>query len=318
MTQALHRPATTVSRRALLRGTAAAAVAAALPHWPRRAAAADSARVAALADGFHLISGLGGNVLVRTGRSGRLLIDSGDARHAAALMQALGDLPGSGQVRTLINTHWHRDHVGGNETLGAAGAEIIAQEKTRQRLSVPYYLRDEDRFMPALPPAARPSQGFVGDGHLMADDERVDYGHLLLAHTDGDCFVHFRDANLIAVGDALSPWHDPELDWFGGGWIGGRVDGLALLLARSNDDTRFVPGFGAAVGREAVVAEHALMNELYERTTVMLRGGLSAAEMLDEGVMDGLSRRFDDPARFIDSLYRGLWAHHNKISHDIV
>ncbi len=312
------RPALSVSRRALLRGAAAVTVAVALPHWSRRAAATDAARVSALADGFHLISGLGGNVLVRSGRSGRLLVDSGDARHAGALMQTLADLPGADQVHTLINSHWHREHVGGNESFGTAGAVIIAQEKTRQRLSVPYYVRDEDRFVPALPAAARPSQGFVSDGHLMADDERVEVGHLLLAHTDGDCFVHFRDANLVAVGDALSPWRDPELDWFGGGWIGGRVDSLELLLARSNDATRFVPGYGAAVGRAEVVAEHALMNELYERTTVMLRGGLSAAEMLEEGVMDGLPRRFDDPARFIDSLHRGLWAHHNKISHDIV
>jgi cyclase len=240
------------------------------------------------------------------------------ARYSAALLDALNGLPGDDRVHTLFNTHWHLDHVGGNEIFGDRGATIIAHETTRQRLSVPYYVREQDRFVQPLPPAARPSQAFFSSGHLTLDDDRVDYGHLLLAHTDGDCFVHFRDANVIAVGDALSPWRDPELDWFGGGWIGGRVDSLELLLARSDDGTRFVPGYGPVVDRAEVEAEHALMNELYDRTTVMLRGGLSAAEMLDDGVMDGLARQFDDPRRFIDSLHRGLWAHHNKISHDIV
>lgn len=307
-----------VSRRSVLHGAAASVVAVALPHWPRVVAATGDVESTALGDGFHLIGGAGGNVLARSGRDGRVLVDSGDARYSAALIQVLADLPGDDRVHTLFNTHWHLDHVGGNEHFGDRGTTIIAQDKTRQRLSVPYYVPEEDRYVPALSPAGRPAQGFYSDGHLSVDDERIDYGHLLLAHTDGDSFVHFRDANLMAVGDALSPWRDPELDWFGGGWIGGRVDSLELLLARSDDGTRFVPGYGPVVGRAQVQAEHTLMNELYERTTVMLRGGLSAAEMLADGVMDGLARQFDDPDRFIDSLHRGLWAHHNKISHDIV
>jgi cyclase len=309
---------TSAGRRAFLHGAAATLALSTLPHWHGSARAADSVQVTSLGDGFHLISGAGGNVLVRSTAQGRVLVDSGDARFTAALLDALENLPGGDRVNTLFNTHWHLDHVGGNEYFGERGATIIAQETTRQRLSVPYYVREQDRFVQPLPPPGRPSQAFFSSGYVDVDDERIDYGHLLLAHTDGDCFVHFRDANVIAVGDALSPWRDPELDWFGGGWIGGRVDSLELLLARSDESTRFVPGYGPAVGRAVVQAEHALMNELYERTTVMLRGGLSASEMLEDGVMDGLPRQFDDPRRFIDSLHRGLWAHHNKISHDIV
>ena len=56
----------------------------------------------------------------------------------------------------------------------------------------------------------------------------------------------------IAVGDALAPTGDPVLDWWGGGWLGGRVDSLALLLARSDAETRFVPSYGPVIGRAEV------------------------------------------------------------------
>ncbi|HEY8520530.1 MAG TPA: hypothetical protein VIN61_10645, partial [Gammaproteobacteria bacterium] len=138
------------------------------------------------------------------------------------------------------------------------------------------------------------------------------------AHTDGDIYVFFRDANVLAVGDAVSPARDPVLDWYGGGWLGGRVDSLARVLAISNDDTRFVPAYGPAVGRAEVQAEHDLMLELFERMVERVRKGESAEVMLKEGVLDGLPRAFDDPFAFVYAAHKGLWAHHNTLSPDIV
>jgi glyoxylase-like metal-dependent hydrolase (beta-lactamase superfamily II) len=77
-------------------------------------------------------------------------------------------------------------------------------------------------------PVTRPSRG----------SERIEYGHLLEPHTDGDIYVFFRDANVLAVGDAISPVKDPILDWFGGGWLGGRVDSQEKLLKLSDEKTR--------------------------------------------------------------------------------
>ncbi len=77
---------------------------------------------------------------------------------------------------------------------------------------------------------------------MKAGDEEIDYGYLLMAHTSGDLYVHFKNENVIAVGDVASPVRDPELDWFTGAWVGGRVDSMDLVLALANDQTRFVPG----------------------------------------------------------------------------
>ena len=126
------------------------------------------------------------------------------------------------------------------------------------------------------------------------------------------------EANVIAVGDAVSPVLDPVLDWFGGGWIGGRVDALRRLLDISDDATRFVPSYGPVIGRADVQAEHDLMLALFERMVELVRKGMSAEEVLAAGVMDGLGRKFDDPFEFVYAAHKSLWAHHNTLSPDVV
>src|SRR5690606_17990268 len=160
----------------------------------------------------------------------------GAAEHAESLRAALAALPGAGRVGTVFNTHWHLDQIGSNGAFGGAGAALVAHEKTRYRLAVGYYVPNEDRHEEPVPPEGLPTETFRERGETVIDGERIEYGYLLEAHTDGDIYVYFRDANVIAVGDAIAPVRDPEIDWFGGGGLGGRVDSLALLLELTDDD----------------------------------------------------------------------------------
>src|SRR5690606_1273116 len=181
-----------------------------------------------------------------------------------------------------------------------------------------YYRPEQDRYEQPLPAAAVPTESFHTTHETTVGGRRIECGYLLEAHTDGDIFVAFPHANVIAVGDVVSPVRDPVLDWFGGGWLGGRVDSLALLLARSDAETRFVPSYGPVVGRAEVQAEHDLLLELFERMVERVRLGESAEDMLAAGILDGLGRSFDDPAALLYALHKGFWAHHNKLTHDIV
>jgi glyoxylase-like metal-dependent hydrolase (beta-lactamase superfamily II) len=302
-----------LTRRAWIGASAAAAVAAV---WPR--ARATAATTTPVADGLTLIAGAGGNVLALSTGEGLVLVDSGAPDMQAALGEALEALPGGGRVHTLFNTHWHHDQIGGNETIGGAGAAIIAHEKTRQRLAVGYYLPAMDRYEPPAPVKARPTESFYTQGQTTIAGRRIDYGYLLEAHTDGDCYVHFRDANVLAVGDAVSPLRDPELDWFGGGWLGGRLDALNLLLALGDARTKFVPSFGPVVGRADVLAERDMMQRLFDRFVDLVRKGDSAEDIFAAGVMNDTGRTWSDPKKFVRAAHKGFWAHHNTLSPDIV
>ena len=53
-----------------------------------------------------------------------------DADKIRAALKTIADKP----VRVVLNTHWHGDHVGGNEKMGSAGATIIAHDNVRTRM----------------------------------------------------------------------------------------------------------------------------------------------------------------------------------------
>jgi glyoxylase-like metal-dependent hydrolase (beta-lactamase superfamily II) len=231
---------------------------------------------------------------------------------------SLGQVAPGARVRTVFNTHWHEEHTGGNERLAQGGATIVAHANTRLWMATPTWIPDEDRYRPVRPAAALPTETFYADGSMLAGDERIDYGYLVEAHTSGDIFVFFRDANVLAVGDVASPASDPELDWFTGAWIGGRVDAMDRLLESSDEETRIVPGFGPVISRAELQAERDVMAAIYDRTVERVRQGDSPEDMLAGGVLEGLLRTWEEPLAFVYAVHKGLWAHHNKLNADVV
>ena len=307
-----------MNRRAIVKGALGGLVGLTLAPFARSAFAQESPAIVPVRDGFVMLTGAGGNILVRSASDGQVLVDSGAAQFADAVLARLRGLPGAGRVGTLFNTHWHRDQVGGNAALGRSGATIIAHEKTRAHLATDYYLYREDRYEKALPKEAHPTKTFFDRGEILAGGQRIEYGHLVEAHTDGDIYIYFRDANVLAAGDAVSPLKDPVLDWFGGGWLGGRADSQQKLLELTNAETRIVPSYGPVMGRAELQAEYDLTRVLFDRMLELVKKGMSAQEIVDAGVMKGLPRTFDDPFRFAYDAHKGYWAHHNKLGGDVL
>jgi len=223
-----------------------------------------------------------------------------------------------GRVATVFNTHWHTENTGANEALQQGGADIVAHVNTRLWMATPTWLPKEDRYRPARPRDAHPTKTFYADGSMHAGNERIDYGYLIEAHTSGDIYVFFRDSNVLAVGDVASPARDPELDYLTGAWIGGRADAMDRLVALSDDKTRIVPGYGPVMSRAELQAERDMMKTIYERTVDRVREGDYVEDMLKAGVMNGLARTWKDPQKFLYDVHKGLWAHHNKLSPNVV
>lgn len=267
-----------------------------------------SLQTEALADRVALIAGAPGNVLALTTGDGLVLVDSGAADMARAVMGSLGGQ----RVHTLFNTHYHPDQTGGNALFAEEGATIHAHEITRQWLAADFYVPEEDRWVKAQPEIAHPTETFRTKGEMTAGAESVEYGYLLEAHTRGDAYVFFRDSNVLAVGDVASPLRDPALDWYAGGWIGGRVDAMTDLVELANNETKIVPAYGPVMTLAELQAERDMMQYLYDRVTGLSIQGHSAQDMLDVGVMDEIERKFEDPYGFLYAVGKGLWAHYTN------
>jgi cyclase len=271
-----------------------------------------------LTDKIAVVDGGGTNVVAFSTGDGVLLVDSGVPKYGDKLVAALKGVASDSKVHTLFNTHYHLDQTGNNELFAASGAKIIAHDRTRQWMSNDFWVPDQDRYEKARPKAAWPTETFFNTGSLKTVGEQVDYGYLLMAHTGGDIYVHFKDSNVLVVGDVASPVKDPELDWITGGWIGGRVDAMDLVLKISNDQTKIVPGTGPVMTQAEFKAERELMEVVRQRLFKQVREGDGPQDMLEGGVLKGLARTWKDPYKFLYAAAKGLWGNHNKLDPNVV
>ena len=262
-----------------------------------------------------VIDGGGANVVAFSSADGFVLVDSGGPKSFEKVVASLG---ANAKVKTLFNTHHHIDQTGNNEMFSAAGAKIIAHKRTLEWMSTDHWLQDEERYEKARPKAARPTETFLTTGSMKTGDEQIDYGYLTLAHTNGDIYVFFRNANVLAVGDVASPLRDPALDYLTGAWIGGRVDSMDIVLKLANEQTRIVPAYGPMMSKTEFKAERDMMDEVRERLFKQVKLGDGPKDMLEAGVLKGLPRTWKDPGKFLYDAAKGLWAHHNKLDRTVV
>jgi cyclase len=259
-----------------------------------------------LAGNLWLIAGAGGNVMVLKSSAGVLMVDGGAREHSARLLKAVRDIAGSDRVHTLFNTHWHADQTGSNATLGAAGTRIIAHENTRLWLTTDVESKWENRIYQPLPKIAQPGQTFYTTGSLEFGGEKIDYGHLGQAHTDGDIYVFFRSANVLVAGDVVSVGSYPIIDYCTNGWIGGVVTALNSLMELADANTRIVPGRGMPQNREYLKTEHNTLNTIKTRLSRLMAQGMSAKEMIAAKPAEDFRALWGDPEFLIRNSYPGM------------
>jgi cyclase len=253
-----------------------------------------------------LISGAGGNVTVLKSSAGVLMVDGGARAHSARLLQAVRRIAATDRVHTLFNTHWHADQTGSNLTLGAAGTRIIAHENTRLWLTTDVESKWENRVYQPLPKSAQPNQTFHTTGSFEFGDERIDYGHLGQAHTDGDSHVFFRKANVLVAGDVVSVGRFPIIDYCTNGWIGGVVTALNSLLELADANTQIVPGIGQPQNRDHLKAQHSMLNTIKTRLSKLMAQGMSAKEMIAARPAEEFEAQWGDPTLLIQNSYPGM------------
>jgi cyclase len=272
------------------------------------------AGVRRLTDQMVVVDGGGSNVLAFSTGESLVLVDGGAPKSFDRVMASLG---ASGKVNTLFNTHHHLDQTGNNDRF-STGARIIAHKRTLEWMSADHWIQADERYEGARPRVARPTETFLTTGSLKTGAEQIDYGHLPLAHTNGDIYVLFRNANVLAVGDVASPLRDPVLDYVTGAWIGGRVDAMDVLLTLANDRTRIVPAYGPVLSKAEFKAERDMMEEVRKRLFDQVREGDGPKDMLERGALKGLARTWNDPYKFLYDAAKGLWAHHDKLAPNVV
>ena len=227
-----------------------------------------------VAEGIYMLTGAGGNIGVSLGDDGTLLIDDQFAPLTAKIQAAVRGLT-SQSVKYLINTHWHGDHVGGNENFGNAGVLILAHDNVRARMSVEQVMPKFNQKVPPSPKVALPVVTFPDTVSVHVNGEDIVAFHVRNAHTDGDVMVKFTKANVVHAGDVYVRYGYPFIDDASGGSFLGILAGTERLLKVTNAETKYIPGHGNLATRADVEAYHKMLVTIRDRVHAAIKAKTS-------------------------------------------
>ncbi len=262
-----------------------------------------------LTDQIFMLEGSGGNIGVLVGDDGLLVVDDQYAPLAERIksaLKALSDEP----VRYMLNTHWHFDHTGGNEAFGESGAVIVAHDNVRKRMGRDEFMKLLKQDIPASPEIALPAITFSRNMTFHFGGQTVAVYHAPRAHTDGDAFVHFADANVIHAGDVFWNGTYPFIDTGSGGGLEGTIDATKRMLALANDDTKIIPGHGPLGSKQDLQVYLEMLETTHERLTKYLDQQMSLNQVVFKRPLKDLDEKwgkgFIDPERFVRILYTDM------------
>lgn len=263
----------------------------ALGAGTRAHAQAAGLQVQSLNGSTALLAGSGCNVLAKKAANGDLLVvDGGLQQHARELRRSIERSLDSKRFATLVNTHWHPEQTGLNQELGNRRTRIFAHENTRQWLGTRIQRLQEEQAFEPLPEDARPNDSFYHYGDFLHGTERVEYGYLRQAHTDGDMYVFLPQDNVLHAGGVIAADGWPLLDWWTGGFIGGVVDAIEILLSIANDATVIVPATGPTLTR----AQLTDMRDMYAQIFQRVRTSFMQASTVEQTVQAKPAAEWED------------------------
>jgi len=207
-----------------------------------------------LSDTLTMLKGSGGNIAISAGEDGVYIIDDQVKPLTDQLLVAISEISDQ-PIRFVINTHYHGDHVGGNEAIGKGGAVIIAHDNIRKRMSSDQFNYFWNKTTPAWPKDALPVITFNDQVTLHFNGEMAKVYHVPHGHTDGDSIVYFPASDVIHMGDIYFNGLYPYIDLDGGGNIQGMIAGAELGLSIAGEDTQIIPGHGP-LSNKASLAEY--------------------------------------------------------------
>ena len=258
------------------------------------------------AQNIYMLEGEGGNIGVSVGEDGVFLIDDQFAPLTArilAAIKAISDKP----VRFLLNTHWHFDHTGGNENLGKSGVVIFAQDNVRKRLTVKTPIEFFKAAYGPSAPAALPVVTFAETVTFHLNGDEATAIHMPNAHTDGDSIIHFRNANVVHMGDTYFNGLYPFIDTGTNGSVKGMIAAADRVLKISDDTTKIIPGHGPLSNK----AELKAYRDMLVKISVKIEAMVKAKKTLAQVIAAKPTRDFDEawgkgflkPEQFVEIVY---------------
>ena len=260
-----------------------------------------------IADNFHVLFGVGGNIIVSIGSNGTLIVDGQFPQMVPKYKAKIGEL-GGGKIDFVINTHWHFDHSDGNQVLGPEGTWIVANEKSREMLlkNNVINLVTAKREQPKYPETALPVITYDNAMRFHFNGERIDLLHYGPAHTTGDTAVVFRDHKTVHMGDVYNNAGYPFIDADNGGSLNGVIEFSSKVLAQIDSDYIVVPGHGPVANYQALADYVAMLTTIRDRMKALIDSGATLQQVTAARPTSEWDKQKGEPASFLNRAYTSL------------
>ena len=187
-----------------------------------------------------VIRGGGGNSGLLMTDSAVVVIDTKMGGAAEELYKMAKEKAGTKKI-IVINTHFHKDHSGGNHFYKYNGSKIYIGNYDKSSLQNNF----DEKNMPT---------DFVHDSMVMnLGNETVLLYDLGQAHTMHDVVVYLKNRNILFSGDLVFNHVNPVLKKESGADVDKWIDKLNIILNRWNIKT-LVPGHGKLGGKELAMS----------------------------------------------------------------
>lgn len=259
-----------------------------------------------LNNGVYMLTGQGGNIGLSIGENGVFMIDDQFAPLSQKIKQAITKITDK-KVKFLINTHWHFDHVGGNENFAKEGTVVVAHDNVRKKMSKDNFIKAFNKDVKASPKIALPIVTFNDTISFHLNDEDIEVLHLPNSHTDGDSVIFFKTSNVIHTGDIFFNGMYPFIDASSNGSINGVIKSVEYILTKANDNTKIIPGHGKLANKEDLKNYRDTLIILKQRMQKLIDEGKTLEEIIalkpNADIDKKLGGGFLNPENFLRILY---------------
>ena len=259
---------------------------------------------------YALTNDRAGNVGVLVGPDGVFMIDTQMEAFAPSIEAAALEVSGGEEVDLILNTHLHGDHVLGNAYFAEKGAVIMAHPNVRPGLINPVTAQLSGNTPEPLSGLALPTVNVDEGDAVTMNGQTATFYHAPNAHTDGDLFVVFEEANVIHAGDLLFHRRFPYIDLDNGGSVDGYIAGMEKIIAASDADTVIISGHGPMASVEDLQASVDMLKDAKGRVAELVSEGKKLQEVLAAAPLsdyhDDWNWGFITTERMVWTLYRDV------------
>jgi hypothetical protein len=240
--------------------------------------------------GLHMISGKGGNCLLRLSGNGLILVDGNLPGNDQALLKGVNRISDQ-PVRLVILTSSDKWQADDSERFLETGALLAVQENAKQNL------------LSSVPPGVAAQIKTYEHEHLVrlggVEAQLMHFGN---ARSNADSVVYFPNLKAVAVGDLYAAAPNP--DYAAGGSLVGWGPVLAQVLKLDFDVA--IPSTGPTVTRAQIEAFKAKIDILVTRASALVNTGVTKDQLMSQLKTDDLGWQLKFTPEQVDRFYAEL------------